>query len=119
MESKPHAKEKIAVIFCKDFPEAVRRAGCQEPLFPETFVSVVEGFVNWTADECRTVLPERFERFVDAKVASGYTVTAYVRLRELQAFVPFTDEAEKLAAANETILGTPRPEGQSNRAPLN
>jgi len=113
-------KSEVAVVFCKNFPELVRRVRRQEPLFPEAFVSVVKGFVNWTGSKAVTMFSAETEHILDATVASGYTVTAYVRLPDLNAFVPFTDAAEKTAAAaaNEKILGKPRPENQSNHALL-
>lgn len=73
-----------------------------------------------TATKAVTVLSEESESFIETTVANGYTVTAYVQLPDLHAFVPFTDEAEKTAAAaaNEKILGKPSPEAQSNPTPL-
>jgi hypothetical protein len=121
VRTKTNATQEIAVVFCKDFPELVRRVQCQEPLFPEVFLSFVKGFVNWTGGTGFTMLPAESEHFIETTVASGYTVTAYVQLPDLQAFVPFTDEAEKsvAAAANQKILGKPRAEGHSNRVELN
>ena len=120
MVVKTNITKEIAVVFCKNFPELVRRVRRQEPVFPEAFVCVVNGFVNWTGGKGVTIMPAESEHFIDATVSTGYTVTAYVRLPDLHAFVPFTDAAEKTAAAaaNEKILGKPRPENQSNHAPL-
>jgi hypothetical protein len=120
MVIKTNATQQIAVIFCKDFPELVRRVQCQEPLFPEAFLSFVRGFVNWTGSMGMTMMPAESEQFIATKVANGYTVTAYVRLPDLHAYVPFTGKAEMsaAAAANQKILGMPRTETQSNRVVL-
>ena len=59
MRIKTNATQQIALILCKDFPELVRRVECQEPLFPEAFLSFVNGFVNWTGGTGMTMLPAR------------------------------------------------------------
>lgn len=112
---------ELAVVFCKNFPELVRRVQRREPLVPEVFLGFVKGVVNWTGSTGVTIMPAESENFIDSAATKGYTVTAYVRMPDLHAFVPFTDAAEKTAAAaaNEKILGKPRPENQSNPAPLN
>ena len=120
MVIKTNATQEIAVIFCKDFPDLVRRVERQEPLFPKAFLSFLKGLVNWTGGTGMTMLPAESEQFIATTVANGYTVTAYVRLPDLHAFVPFTGNAEMLAAAaaNQKILGKPRTETQSNRVVL-
>ena len=99
--------DTIAILFCKDFPEVVRKARGNEPLSPlETSYRFVEGLWYSVGNTAMTAMPQESSNIVDAMVANGYTVTGFFRLSDFQAFVPFDDEIEKLAAtaANEKIL---------------
>ncbi len=108
--------EQIAVFFCKNFAEIVRKTQYKEPYFLETAHSFVEGFLSSVGNTATTVMPQGPSDFIEAMGANGYTVTAYLRLSDFLAFVPFTDEFEMSAAlaVNGRILGKVFPEAPSN-----
>jgi hypothetical protein len=105
MDTRAHSMEQIAVFFCKDFPEVVRRVRCKEPLFLlETSHSFMPSFTDSNGD---IQIPMEQAEFIRAVVTKGYTVTLFLRLSDHYGFVPFSDELETSAAmaVNEKILG--------------
>jgi hypothetical protein len=113
MSTHIHSTEKIAVFFCKDFQKLLRKMKDKEPNFLETSHSIVDGYTDSNGD---IRLTQESEGFINAMVANGYTVTAFVRLSDSYRFVPFTDAFEKLAATavNQRIFGKMSPEALSN-----
>jgi hypothetical protein len=104
MNTSIRSTEKIAVFFCKDFQELLGKMKDKQPSFLNTSHSFVDGFSDSSGN---IQLTEESVNFINAMVANGCTVTAFVRLSDSYAFVPFTDEFEKSAAmaVNEKILG--------------
>ena len=97
---------KIAVFFCMDFPEVVRKALRQEPQHAKLAFRVLDGFLHSKGNECFTLWTKESAAIIDSLVAQGYTVTGYMRLKDAQAFVPFDDEVEYAVATavNKEIL---------------
>jgi len=103
--------EAIAVFYCKQFQDVVSKTQRHEPIYLETANSVEPGFWSSSSNTAPTLL---LQEFVDAKVAEGYTVTAYVR-SNLEVYFPFADDFEKsvAAAVSKKILGKTYPEALS------
>ena len=103
MSTSIPSTEKIAVFFCKDFQKLLNKIKDKKPSFLKTSQSFVDGFSDSNGD---IRLTRESVDFINAMVANGYTVTAFVRLSDSYAFVPFTDEFETSAAmaVNEKIL---------------
>jgi hypothetical protein len=116
MKTAEQCMEPIAVFFCKDFPEVVRKARCKEPHFLETSHSFLNGTLHLSGNEAITVIPKESLHIIDAMTANGYTVTAYVRLSDFNTFIPFDDEFEASTAnaVNKKILGEAFPEAKPN-----
>jgi hypothetical protein len=116
MKTAEQSMEPIAVFFCKDFPEVVRKARCKEPHFLETSHSFLKGTLQLSGTEATTVIPKESLHIIDAMTADGYTVTAYVRLSDFNTFIPFDDEFEASTAnaVNKKILGEAFPEAKPN-----
>ncbi len=112
MVTRTDGMQEMAVIFCKNFSEVVRQVRCGEPLRPASFLGFACGLWQSNGIEARPLLRADSQADIDAAVAAGYTVTAYVRYPDLDAFVPFTSAVEMAAAkaANAQILGK-RPYG--------
>jgi hypothetical protein len=108
--------ETIAVFFCKDFPEVVRKAQCNEAPFLETRHSLEHGFIYWNGEAAAPLISQKSSDFIDWMATNGYTVTAFVRLSDFFEFVPFDDEFEKSAAmaVNKQIFAEAFPEAPSN-----
>jgi hypothetical protein len=113
MSTHIRSTEKIAVFFCKHFQKLLRKMKDKKPNFLETSHSVVDGYTDSNGD---IRLTQESEGFINAMVANGYTVTAFVRLSDSYRFVPFTDAFEKSAATavNQRIFGKMSPEALSN-----
>lgn len=106
MSSKLYHSNQIAVVFCKDFPEVVRKTRRNETFAPEVSLDIVEGMLYVIDNTCLTALaPESYD-FIDAKVAQGHTVTSYVRTSDLAAFVPIYDDflASVAAAISQKLV---------------
>jgi len=97
---------KIAVFFCKDFPEVVRKALRQEPHHAKVEIRVLDGILVSSGNDGFTPWSEESAGIIDSLVAQGYTVTAYMRLSDAEAFVPVVDEIEYAVATavNKVIL---------------
>jgi hypothetical protein len=110
--------ETIAVFFCKQFPEVVRKAQCNEPTFPETKHSLVYGYLYWTGEATAPLISRKASDFIDSMATNGYTVTAFFRLCDFFELVPFDDEFEKSVAmsVNKQIVAEAFPEGPSNQS---
>lgn len=108
MNTPTYSMEEIAVFYCKQFQDVVGKTRRNEPIFLETTHGIEPGFWNSSSDTAPTLL---LQEFVDAKVAEGYTVTAYVR-SNLEVYFPFADDFEKsvAAAVSKKILGKTFPE---------
>lgn len=110
--------DQMAVFFCKDFPEVVRKARCNEPTFHETRYILVDGFICWNGEAAAPLIWKESSDFIDWMVAKGYSVTAFVRLSDFFEYVPFDDEFEKSAAmvVNKPIFAEAFPEVPSNQS---
>jgi hypothetical protein len=97
---------KIAVFFCKDFPEVVRQARCQKPQFATLALRILDGFLHSSGNSCITVWTKESAAIIDSLAVQAYTVTGYMRLIDAQAFVPFDDKVEYAVATavNKEIL---------------
>jgi hypothetical protein len=111
MNTPTYSLEEITVFYCKQFQEVVRKTQHNEPIFLITAYGFEPGFWNSSSDAAPTLL---LQEFVDAKVAEGFTVTAYVR-SNLEVYFPFADDFEKsvAAAVSKKILGKSFPEALS------
>jgi len=97
---------QTAVVFCKDFPEVVRKTRQNEIFVPEISLANVEGTFHVIDNECVTMFTAESYDLIDAKVAQGYTVTSYVRLSDLLAFIPIEDPfwASVAAAISQEVI---------------
>jgi len=116
MNTVANSMESIAVLFCKHFPEVVRKARLKEPLFLETSHSILKGVLHPSDNKAGAGMSKESWQFIEAMAANGYTVTAYVRLSDFNSLIPFGDEFEAFTAnaVNEKILGKLFPKAQSN-----
>ena len=98
--------DSIALFFCKDFPEVVRKAQRHQRMFLHTRHSLVNGLIYWNGEAPSALISQECSDFIEWMVADGYTLTAYLRLSDFFAVVPLIDEFEKTVAAavNEYIL---------------
>jgi hypothetical protein len=108
--------DSIALFFCKDFPEVVRKAQRNERTFLDTRHSVVDGLVCWNGEAASALISQEASDFIDSMATNGYTLTAYLRLSDLFAVIPITEESEKAVAmvVNERILAKAFPEALPN-----
>jgi len=106
MDRPKQSLTAIAVLFCKDFPEVVRKALRQEPHHAKLEIRVLDGSLFSSGNDGLTTWSEESAGIIDSLVAQGYTVTAYLRLSDAEAFVPFVDEIEYAVAlaVNKEIL---------------
>jgi len=65
--------DTIAILFCKDFPEVVRKARRNEPTFLETKHSLVNGLIYWTG--------EASSKLISQKIVGFHPLDGYERLQ--------------------------------------
>jgi len=104
--------DRIDVFFCKDFPEVVRQARCNEAIFLETKHSLVDGLIYWTGEVHSTAISQKVSEYIDLMAANGYTVTAFVRLSDFFEVIPIPEEFQKAVAmtVNKRIFAEAFPE---------
>jgi len=110
--------DTIAILFCKDFPEVVRKARRNEPTFLETKHSLVNGLIYWTGEASSKLISQKSSDFIHSMATNGYNVTGFVRLSDLFELVTFDDEFEKSTAmaVNKQIFAEAFPEAPSNHS---
>jgi hypothetical protein len=108
--------DKIAVFFCKNFLEVVRKAQCKEPVFLETKHSLIDGLFYWNGKSTCQLISQQFAKFMDLMTVEGYTVTDFVRVSDFAEVVPITEQFQKTVAmmVNKRIFAEAFPEALPN-----